>query len=350
LARGYALSIAFMMMSLYYFLLYIQEMKNKELVISLVAACLAILSNFALLNFFAAILIIHQVWLFIKFRSARANFAKSRIVFVTLIIMGIILYEPIRKLVKYKRFDFGGYDGIWKNTVGSEVEAFFYKKDYADPSLFYITSAFILASLVLYILTLTIKIYLKKLNASDSIGIIPGAALFLILFINILQHKIMGTPYIMERFALFITPLYLLVLIYLFNVLLTGRNFIKYAGVLLCICIASGMCLHFSRCVNLSYASTWKYDANIKEMIRDLEQERASMGKEKIRLGITWLFEPGINFYRITKKIDWLEKVDRKGVSGDYDYYYTSGEELDSIPAGKKIINKYPLSDSYLSK
>ncbi|HEX8517510.1 MAG TPA: glycosyltransferase family 39 protein [Bacteroidia bacterium] len=349
LARGYALSIAFMMMSLYYFLVYLQEVKDKQLAFSLIAACFAILSNFALINFLAAILIIHQVWLFTRFRSIKLSFLKSKIVFITLLVMGIILYEPLRKLIKYKRFDFGGYDGIWKNTVGSEIEAFFYKQSYQD-SFFIATNIFILASVSGLILIASVKLYRRKVIESDLTAIVSAAALFLILLINILQHKIMGTPYIMERFALFITPLYLLVPVYLFNAASTGNKALKYTGIAASIFIAAAMSIHFTKCMNTTYACTWKYDASTKEMLKDLDDEYKSAGKKKVRLGITWLYEPGINFYRSTRKLSWLEKVTREGIKKEYDFYYISDDDKESLPSNKIVIRRYPAAGSKLLK
>ncbi|MGE0077067.1 MAG: hypothetical protein AB7S48_04315 [Bacteroidales bacterium] len=50
--------------------------------------------------------------------------------------------------------------------------------------------------------------------------------------------------------------------------------------------------------------------------------ESVNNSNEKIKLGINWLFEPSINFYIKTKKLKWIEKVNRDGVNDIQDYYY----------------------------
>ena len=114
--------------------------------------------------------------------------------------------------------------------------------------------------------------------------------------------------------------------------------------------LAGSMLLHFRHCVNLEYASNWTYDAATRQVLVDLEKEKDRSGKEKIRLGITWWFEPGINFYRETKHLGWLEKVTREGVNGNYDYYYISPEDIQFLPPGKQIVHEYPIAGSGLYK
>lgn len=54
------------------------------------------------------------------------------------------------------------------------------------------------------------------------------------------------------------------------------------------------------------------------------DRQKHPTDQRKIKMGINWLFEPTINFYRQTLKIDWLLPVDRNGPteSDDYDYIF----------------------------
>jgi len=109
------------------------------------------------------------------------------------------------------------------------------------------------------------------------------------------------------------------------------------------------MLWHFGNSFNLTRTYNWDYDADTKEMISDLTKLKEESGKEKIKLGITWLFEPTVNFYRVTKKLDWLEKVDREGIEGKYDYYYVGNEDRNKVNGmNKKLIKAYPISASML--
>ncbi|MCK4406803.1 MAG: hypothetical protein KAV44_03940, partial [Bacteroidales bacterium] len=97
----------------------------------------------------------------------------------------------------------------------------------------------------------------------------------------------------------------------------------------------------------------WKYDAQTNEMIVDLEKEVNQSQKENqtVKLGINWLFEPTINFYRKTKNLKWLNKVNRDGFEDNFDYYYIMEEDYETIrDYNHVIIKKYPVSKSLLLK
>jgi hypothetical protein len=349
LARGYALAISFMMVSIYYFIRFTEDEKEKQLVYSFIAASLAVLSNFALLNYFAALLFIQQVFLFLKYKQLKTNFYKSRNVLIILVVLGIICYEPVRKLIKFNCFDFGGNQGIWLDTAASELNFYLYEQAYTD-IVFNIIFLFIKVSVFLYFLFLVYRIFSSKLNSSDKNGLIIFGTLLLIVFSNALQHYLFGAPYIVERFALFITPLYFLSIVYCLDSFLRINKFTAITGFAFSVLLSIGMLVHLIFCMNLNSALNWRYDSTTKEMLSDLEKEKLRTGKKSLKLGITWLNEPVINFYRETKKLDWLEKVDRKGISGEYDYYYIHDTDKDPFPAGKSIIKEYPGSGSRLMK
>jgi len=83
-------------------------------------------------------------------------------------------------------------------------------------------------------------------------------------------------------------------------------------------------------------------------MLADLKKEIIPDENKKTKLGIIWLYEPSINFYIKTQKLDWLEEVNRSGVEGDFDFYYVDG--LDYFKDEKKVIKEYKITHSYLLK
>ncbi|MCW3105299.1 MAG: hypothetical protein JWO09_3739 [Bacteroidetes bacterium] len=349
LARGYALAISFMLVSMYYFIRYLEEEKNRQLLYCMITASLAVLSNFALLNYLAAVLVIHQLVIWLRYRDLRTNFQKSRIALITVLLLSVICYEPIRKLIRFNCIDFGGMEGIWENTVASQINVFLYEQPY-DFTVFRIIDAIVLVSVIAYAALLLTKLLRGKMQRQDRNGFFIFGVLLLILFFNALQHYLLGSPYIVERFALFITPLYMLVLVHLLNALTGEKLALKVTAFVLLITFTSGMGLHFSKCANLSYASNWNFDADTKKMLLDLEKEKAVSGRQKIKLGVTWIFEPGINFYRESKKLDWLETVTREDVSNEFDLYYIEKDDQAKVPAEKKAIHEYPASESLLMK
>ncbi len=65
--------------------------------------------------------------------------------------------------------------------------------------------------------------------------------------------------------------------------------------------MSAGAINHFKNCYNISYVCNWKYDSETKNMISDLSKKVTETKSNNVRLGITWLYEPTINYYRITK-------------------------------------------------
>jgi hypothetical protein len=349
LARGYALSIAFMMVSLYYFIEYIKEEKNKRLTISFIAAVLATLSNFSLLNYFASLILIHQAVLYFKYRDMRTNLKKSKAVIAIVLLMVLICYEPLRKLIKYGRFDFGGTTGIWSDTVTSEINMFLYQR-VNSPVIFKIIAAIVIITVISTGIILIRKLSKKTLVFPDKTGLLIFSLLMLILLSNTVQHYLLGSPYIAERFALFITPLFFLLFAYFFDALASGGKALRLISISSLPVVTLAMCYHLLSCLNTSYALNWNYDASTKQMISDLKKEKELIGIKKIDLGITWWFEPSINFYRVTNHLDWLNKVKREGPKGEHDYYYISIEEQSLVPKERVIIKTYQGSASRLLK
>ena len=71
----------------------------------------------------------------------------------------------------------------------------------------------------------------------------------------------------------------------------------------------------------------------------------------KIKLGVNWLFEPTVNFYRQTMGIDWLLPVDRSGIKKNDDYYYIFKDELNQLnPLDYEVIFEFKRTNTWLLK
>ena len=51
-----------------------------------------------------------------------------------------------------------------------------------------------------------------------------------------------------------------------------------------------------------------------------------------VTMGITWYFEPTVNFYRTTDGLTWLNEVNRDGPAVTADYYCISREDMTRVP------------------
>jgi hypothetical protein len=55
---------------------------------------------------------------------------KNYPVIISSLLLIAIMFEPIRKLIKYKEFYDGGLNGFWSDTVGSLISATLYERSY----------------------------------------------------------------------------------------------------------------------------------------------------------------------------------------------------------------------------
>lgn len=191
------------------------------------------------------------------------------------------------------------------------------------------------------------KWYLKKLATINGTGLLFISLLLLIISSSISQHLLLGTHFLEDRVALFIVPVFIFVLIYFFNELSRVSAFSKIFGsiILSLLCVAT--VYNFTQASNLSYCYNWQYDSSTKQMLCDLKKESRAAENNKTKLGVVWIYEPTINFYRDTKKLDWLQQVDRSGPGGNFDYYYVN--TLDYFKnGGIQVIKEYKTSQSYL--
>jgi hypothetical protein len=104
----------------------------------------------------------------------------------------------------------------------------------------------------------------------------------------------------------------------------------------------------FALQIQLSSFRVWRYDADT-ERIFSLIEKRSS-GNGPIRLGVSWVLEPALNFYRVTHAANWLEPVRRDGFDGDRQYYLVTEEDRGEMTRlGLKEIYRGPVSGTVLA-
>jgi len=118
-------------------------------------------------------------------------------------------------------------------------------------------------------------------------------------FASLSHHKFLGSNFLIERFALFIVPVFIFTMLFFLEAVIAISKPAKVIAVSLLL-LTVGALFHFAVCMNTTYCLNWKYDADTKQMISDLEKDHSG---SNVNLGISWFYEPAINFYRNTKKL-----------------------------------------------
>jgi hypothetical protein len=347
LARGYGMSCGFMLMSLYHFIRYFKYRKITDLSLFHTAALLACLSNFTLLIYYAAILVVYNIIEFLNNRFITDTkyriFNSNKIHIIPLIIVIIELYEPVRKVIKHNILNFGGKTGFYPDTVKQLIYSTFHGIRISSLAV----SAFqiIFTCLILFSLSIIVFMIIKKNKSffEQYSGLIISCFLVILMsVIIILSHLITGADYPTGRFSIFLFPVFMVHFGFLVHYLMS----LKYREVTLAFIsvIALLSMINFWQKTDRYSYGEWAYDMDTKDMIQTLmtHRENRNPGAGNIKLGINWIFEPAINYYRVSRGIDWLLPVDRDGISKNDDYYYIFKYELTQLDSSKyEIIKEY---------
>jgi hypothetical protein len=163
-----------------------------------------------------------------------------------------------------------------------------------------------------------------------------------------LQHHVFGTRYPAARAALYYLPLFALVVVYALNTRVQRiSNYQRraFAAVLvLLICVGTVGWNWY--CGYQHTPCNWTEDNHNVEVLETINQDRVSHSpRQPITLHSDRVFEPSLNFYRVTRGYEWLKRVFRPrkssrtaaapavtGVGADYVYIYRRDITLLSVP------------------
>lgn len=337
LARGYGISIAFMTMSLYHLIRAVNYGNPRNhLILFNIAALFAILANFTMLDFYIAGLATYTVikWVEYKFILNQSfNFFKTnKINFLLFVPMLIVLYEPVRRVITYNQFDFGGSNGFVADTVQALVYAVFsnvYVSEFASTILKLIVLVLVAIPVVLFGVK-TIKKDTAFFEKHKSLLVVNFVLVFIFLEI-IVQHLLLDTDYLVGRFALFLLPLFVVNVGFLVNYALEYNLRNVFLGLVSVGAVLST--INFFNKFDFYSCAEWGYDSNTKNAIAELKKnhENDSASSQNVKLEVNWLFEPTANFYRKTLHLDWLQPVNRDSLSNVGDYYYVFNADLEAL-------------------
>jgi len=355
LARGYGLSFGFMLMSLFHFIQSFYGNQKTNLVLFHAGSLLAILSNFTLLDFYVALLIIYNVMNFIQCRILSNEkyrfFESNKTNGICLLLVFIILYEPVRRVIMHSTLDFGGKDGFYADTIRNLIQ-------YCVHGI-YLPSWGLFTGMVIYtiILTLPIVFIVRIILKKDKDQFLKQRSLvistLLMIFISIaivLQHLLFGADFPISRFSLYLFPLFIVHFGFLMHYF---KDKIKRILAFLVMGLAILSSIAFIREANIHSCSEWGYDMETKNMIQELSTQHQinKVDPIRVKLGVNWVFEPTVNYYRESRKLTWLMPVERNGLTPEDDYCYIFREDLKNLnPAKFTIIKSFAETNTVLMK
>lgn len=334
LARGYGLGMCFFTVSLYYFLAYFtREQSPGRLAWMVISGVCCVYANYA---FLTAVLALHGASLICCFRVHREKWMQLGIFYLaeaTLLVPAIL---NILFLSEKNELYAGGERHVFHDTLKSVISfSYSYGDDVAGITL--------VVCAVMGIALLAGMMLLRN-RALDFMKIL----VLLLIVIPTVLHYAIGMNYPKDRAAI-----YWMIVTGIFVLLAAGQVWRTYGNLLLrwiFVTVFGALTvfqvINFILNFSLDQTIIWKYDSDVKNAMTLV---RKNLGDKESSIGINWLLEPSVNYYRETKHIDRLKPATRDGVAAAYDYYLVFGEDLPQL-AGRRTetIRHYPSSDLYL--
>lgn len=259
----------------------------------------------------------------------------------------IVLVPYAARLSRTGGFLMGGKRGLWTDTAASLLAVLRNLPPEEAPR-----APFLEAGLAAALLLLAAAVLVRPGRLSSR-SLVPASLLALTVAGIEVAGRLLGARYPVERAAL---PLQ-----FLFLAAATGvagdwiaekRSGWKpvSAAVLFSAILAIAS---FAVAAGTTHTLIWRYDADNPRMLGDLARARRERGFTRpVRLGITWLMEPSINYYRVRGKLDWLLPVTRRGLADrDPDFFYwTPKDDETARPLGLVPLAAYPISGNRLAQ
>jgi hypothetical protein len=224
--------------------------------------------------------------------------------------------------VAFRVFYVGGRRGFWPDTVASLVQGTFY----GPP----VPSWVLLLAQGMIVVSLPVAGGVLVGCLRGRLGqperwpwwTVPMVALVSSGVTAALAPRLYRVLYITDRSALFFVPLYLLMLVGVWQSIAESA---RPAGRRLAATLACAFLLltgwQMSRWQVRNY-SLWAYDAHTREAVDVIRRDLAMRPLDRlIRVGAHWVFEPSLNFYRVKYALP-MEPVKRAPAHNEYDYYY----------------------------
>ena len=339
-ARGYGLATAFEMLCLYLFVrAYEEGAKGKlarDLSLSVGSGALAVLANFAWLNFFIP-LVLASAWLLATDASLRQlNRQRISTTLVLLAGCGLFLWQVLARLLKLERAGqlyWGGYSGFISDTIHTLARCSLFP-GIDSPTTELAVSIAIIASFVVVLPLGLAQLRSGKNDVAFGILVLlhTGAVA-----LPILEHHLVHALFPIERAALYYLPLYAAVLVYGLDALSAlpverWRRAVTPISAIVTLAASGCFLVGFTK----RSSCAWLMDSHNREVLTLIDRDRTEQGLTgPVRVRTSHHMEPSFNFYRVTRHYSWLVPVIRKPIP-DPDYIYTLESELN--PADRGVV------------
>lgn len=101
-------------------------------------------------------------------------------------------------------------------------------------------------------------------------------------------------------------------------------QFLLLGGGSLILSVALLALVHFLVNFQTNHYGEWRFDRSTKQMVQLIRERQRSEPRPTVRVGVRWLFEQSLSFYRERYRLAWMQPVAWEGPDGSFDYYILS--------------------------
>jgi len=307
LCRGYGLALTFTLATIYFLLLHFKTRSLVALFWSLTSCCLAVLSNFSLLNLYLGICAIYSLNL-VRDLVGRPTHSIRPIIYQLLLIAGISLFlflairEPLTELISTNELFFGGNTGIWQDTIRSLI----LKSTYSEkPTVGAVIAAKSMFIFLLAMIGIGCALVARTWKAAVPAKSLLVTLLWVVILVGLVaQHHLFGTRFLIERTALFLVPIFMLsFLLIVDDISNTVNETIRWILVFPSVFMFS----HTVMSMNLTHTLDWKYEQGTKDLMESLATQNFD---HSLYVGVNWPNTETFYFYKSYYQLNWMDIVE----------------------------------------
>jgi len=327
LSRGYGLSFALMLASIYHAQRYVRGEDTLQVVLTFAFALPAVYANLSLLYFYVGLLGALATGLLLY--TERRHLAKRAgttllIAVITSSLLYLLISGPIQKLVDGKELYHGGNTGLFADTLKTVVKESLFIGDVNSGATEAVSWLIVTITWMAGVCVALVMLLPVKSPATQTL-VFCFLLLVLPLVANSVQHHRDGTLYLIDRAALFLYIPFVLLL--MATIQMSGKD--TFAAAVAAFAFAGLATTNFA--VNFSLHTTWQraFDsANTRILDR---MSRLGPQDRHVRFRSFWLFGESMEYHVATthrNRFD-ISRSDMQlngPVDTTQDYYYVPVE------------------------
>ncbi len=359
-ARGYSLALGFFMLALYYIIMSAREEEQAIVNVSMSAMLLFLstLSNLSFLNMFmtgmAVLTAIHAYRAYKNYTKAGIRSRKTidagmsllLTVFYTILFMNVFVRQ-VATVRYYTDTFYGGTGGIMDSTAHTLVQSVFGTSWVLNA----IAESAVMATFLLAVFLLAYSYMHEQTGKHRDLTFI-SAYLSVFILITYALNMLFSAEFPEGRAATYIIPLFILLYITLWEMMSCMKGRQGTAANIISTAVIVVVLVQHAAAANITHYNLWEFDSSTKDAMQDLMTLHPGGCTQAncTTIGVDWVLQPTVNFYREKYDLDRLKKAHRDGYDCSYDHYYVLQESKGQLDAcGAEIIHSYDRAGTYLA-